>query len=66
MNVWPNNQINWKICISNVRKRSSYRELNVKNPASSKLYNYKGHVKFLAHGYTEQGTKGKRTKCCSD
>lgn len=46
------------ILVHKFRKWNSYRELNAKNPMSSHLFNFKGHLKFLVHGYTEQGTKG--------
>lgn len=38
--------------------KSFYRRLNVENPKANKLYNYKGPLKFLFHGYSVQGTKG--------
>lgn len=47
------------------RRDYPYRRLNAKNPRASNLYNYKGHIKFLFHGYTEEATKGLNhlTKC---
>lgn len=41
-----------------MKSQNSYRQLNVQNPKSNELYDHKGSVKILFHGYTDQGTKG--------
>lgn len=40
------------------RGKRNYRELDVNNPLTSKLFNKKRSMKILIHGYTGEAMKG--------
>lgn len=41
-----------------MKGQNSYHQLNVHNVSANDLYNHKGSVKILFHGYTDHGTAG--------
>lgn len=42
-----------------IKNNSSYHQLNVTNLKESELFDFKGTVQFLFHGYTGKGTNGR-------
>lgn len=42
-----------------IKNNSSYHQLNVKNLKGSELFDFKGTVKILFHGYLGKGTSGR-------
>lgn len=42
-----------------IKNNSSYHQLNVTNLKASELFDFKGTVKILFHGYTAKGTNGR-------